>query len=422
MKNDDLAARIRARFANEASEPDPELWTKIAVQLADDRRKRKRRILWIWWWFGVAVVLAGLWWLWQPRKAIALKKDPIAIVPAHQPSITQRQRSLQVDSLLASTPSTPLAPKANKVNQESTIARQSTQSLEQETASSAKPSLYAMTKTTRLAQNSHPIAVLSVLDSVVHNLWALPFLPTRMGQLLDSAVVQLLPIRIVLLTDSAASKVRPRRSLPIWVSLAPTWNYVDLESNRQDAVLLDKIVTVAPLATQRMGLRLQAGVSVPLGARLDLQLAALYQYTPLRIQLETRQWLPDSIEVTAASATTFVIAPHLKTKQLQINESLQQLGLSMGLERSFVLGRNWTTGLQLGTAYFQTVAMTVPRQARQQLQGFSGFFVQRQFETHWAFRLAPYLQLPIWQHNGVENGLFTVKSAQWGLQIGLIRF
>ena len=129
------------------------------------------------------------------------------------------------------------------------------------------------------------------------------------------------------LVPEKAKKDLQDRKLTFYLQAMPTFTYNRVETNQEDDQLVSAVEKIPAISTERMGMRLEAGLLYPLGDKFSVFAGILYFQRSQEIRYTLQQ--VDSMNVeTVGDRINFL--PEYSEEQNTYSHQLRNLGLQLG--------------------------------------------------------------------------------------------
>lgn len=238
-----------------------------------------------------------------------------------------------------------------------------------------------------------------------------------------------LSVRLALpaVKTSAVAAVSPkqpdvsRQKLLIFASVMPLYAYQRINPIPNDDVWVKSVSTQKTLSAQRAGIRLQAGIELPVNRQFSVRTSLLYNQLSQSVSYTTPSDRPDSVRVERVDANTVRLTPYYKDKQV----SQQTQWHYVGVGADFV----WRVGSLGSWRHYATAGTSVGTYLSQQpvhiaapISGFlqASYGIERQLTPVLWLRVAPTVQYGLNTVSDAE-GLFRIRPYTYGLTIGIRR-
>ncbi|WP_019988648.1 hypothetical protein [Rudanella lutea] len=224
-------------------------------------------------------------------------------------------------------------------------------------------------------------------------------------------------------TDEAAPQ-QPvvSRQRPIsFVSFMPLYLYQRINPIQTDGVLIRDLSTQHALSTERVGVRIQAGVEWPLGKKASLRTSLAYNHLSQQVTYTTRNPTPDSVRVERIDEKTVRVTPYYSDKRVETHANWHFVGVGTELV--------WRVGSLSAWRHYTTIGTTVglmigPAQTRtgHPVSGFvqAAYGIERPIGGSVWLRVAPTVQYGLNTLSDRES-LFRIRPYTYGLTVGLRR-
>ncbi len=128
--------------------------------------------------------------------------------------------------------------------------------------------------------------------------------------------------------EKKAKKALEDRKFTLYFQAMPTLTYNRVEANRNDDQLVLAVEKLPALSTDRMGVRIESGVTYPVSTKLNVFAGLLYYQKSQKIEYSLQQ--VDSVGVLADGDVIDLSPLHSEEKNTY-NYQLQNIGLQLGM-------------------------------------------------------------------------------------------
>ncbi|KAB7729092.1 hypothetical protein F5984_15700 [Rudanella paleaurantiibacter] len=212
------------------------------------------------------------------------------------------------------------------------------------------------------------------------------------------------------------------RQRPIsFVSFMPLYLYQRINPIQNDGVLVRDLSTQHALSTERVGVRIQAGVEWPLSKKVSLRTSLAYNHLSQQVTYTTRNPTPDSVRVERIDEKTVRVTPFYSDKRVETRANWHFVGVGTELV--------WRVGSLGAWRHYTTMGTTVglmigPAQTRtgHPVSGFvqAAYGIERAIGGSLWLRVAPTVQYGLNTLSDRES-LFRIRPYTYGLTVGLRR-
>lgn len=198
----------------------------------------------------------------------------------------------------------------------------------------------------------------------------------------------------------------------LWIEAMPTWSYRRIEPSQADGVVITAMDQQSPLASSRMGGQLGAGVSYPLGKKLQWKSGAYYWYQQQRWSYTYHNGKAASYVARMEASNNISMTPQFNEQTQNVAMNLHNLGVSTGLS------------LQLPTKFAASALETRIHAQYNAIQEINsllslGYSIEAKLDENTRIILGPSVQVQL-NNNQNTSPHFEEKPVSAGLQMGVI--
>ena len=198
----------------------------------------------------------------------------------------------------------------------------------------------------------------------------------------------------------------------LWIEAMPTWSYRRIEPSQTDAVVMTAMEDQSALSSSRMGGQLAAGVSYPLGKKLQWKTGAYYWYQQQNWSYTYHSGKATSYRASLAAADNFSVTPEFNEQTQTVDMTHHNVGVSTGL--SYKLTTKFAPSFLETRVHAQYNA----QQEISSLLSF-GYTIEARLDQNTRLTFGPSLQLQL-NNNQNLSPHFEDKPMSAGVQMGVI--
>lgn len=142
-------------------------------------------------------------------------------------------------------------------------------------------------------------------------------------------------------TDASEKKEKERdeaRNFNLYLQFMPTLGYNKVEPNTEDEFVVTRLTENDRLSFKRIGIRVEAGIDLPINDRFQMQAGILYYQRNQRISYEI-SYADTSIAQTFADGEELRIVPLYEKEEEVADFDVKNIGIHFRL--NYVLNRGW---------------------------------------------------------------------------------